>query len=134
MNDQIEKAVFGKNPPVKKSKGSGIRFVATYHLKVKDLSEFVKDLLLFLYSDKEFETVFPAPLIVSSRSARKIKDHIVRSKLYSVERSVGKKCRLSRIGVLGAKFAKMINSPVLPQKTPIRPIIVLIIIINDLSL
>ena len=97
VNDQIEKAVFGKNPPVMKSKGSGIRFVATYHLEVKDLSEFVKDLLLLLYSEEEFETVFPPPLIVSSRSARKIKDYIVRSKLYSVERSVGKKCRLSRM-------------------------------------
>ena len=103
-NDQINKVDFGENPPAEKSlesgipflvkyhpkvKESGIPFVAIYHSKVKDLGESIKDLLLFLHKDEEVEKVFLTPFIVSYRSARKIKDYIVRSKLYSVERSGG---------------------------------------------
>ena len=47
VNDQIGKVVFGKNPPVKKSSENGIPFVATYHPKVTDLGQLIKDLLLF---------------------------------------------------------------------------------------
>ena len=39
MNDQIDKVVFGKRPPVKKSSEHGISFVATHHQKVKDLND-----------------------------------------------------------------------------------------------
>ena len=102
LNDQIDKVVFGKNPPAKKSLENGIPFVATYHPKVKDLGKLIKDLLPFLYSDEEFEKVFLPPLIASYRSARKVKDYIVRSKLYPFERSAG--CQ--ECGVLGAKFVK----------------------------
>ena len=92
VNDQIDKVVFGKNPPVKKSSENGVPFVATSHSKVKDLVKLIKDLLPFLYSDEEFEKVFSLPPIASYRSARKItKDYIARSKLYPVERSLG--CR-----------------------------------------
>ena len=55
VNDQPDKAVFGKNPPVKKSSESGIPFVAKYHPKVKDLGKFIKDFIPFLYSDEEFD-------------------------------------------------------------------------------
>ena len=48
----------------------------------------IKDLLPILYSEKEVEKVFSPPPIALCRSARKIKDCIVRSKLYPVERSV----------------------------------------------
>ena len=34
MNDQIDKVIFDKNPPVKKSSENGIPFVATYHPKI----------------------------------------------------------------------------------------------------
>ena len=63
VNDQIDKVVFGKNPPVKKSLENGIPFVATYHPKVKDLGKLIKDLLPFLYSDEEVEKVFSPPPI-----------------------------------------------------------------------
>ena len=48
VNDQINKVVFSKNPPVKKSSENGIPFVAISHTKVKDLGKLVKDLLPFL--------------------------------------------------------------------------------------
>ena len=66
--------------------------MATYHPKVKDLGKLMMDLLRFLYNDKGVEKVFSPPRIVSCRSATKIKDYIVRSKLYPVERN-GVGCR-----------------------------------------
>ena len=77
VNDQINKVVFGKNPPVKKSSENGIPFVATSHTKVKDLGKLVKDLLPFLYSDEEVEKVLSPPPISSYRSAGKMKDYIL---------------------------------------------------------
>ena len=74
--------------------------MATYHQKVKDLGKLIKDLFPFLYSDEEVQKVFLRPPNASYRSARKIKDYIVRSKLCPVERSVacqgygGSRCRI----------------------------------------
>ena len=76
--------------------------MATYHPKFKHRCKLIRDLLPFLYSDEEDDKVFsPAP-IASYRSARKIKDYIVRSKLYSFERSVVcRGCGGSRCQVCG---------------------------------
>ena len=64
-------------------------FAPTYLPKLKDLDKLIKNLQLFLHSDREVKTVFsPAP-IVSYRNARKIKDYIVRSNLYPIERNIG---------------------------------------------
>ena len=82
VNNQIDKFVFGRDQCVKKNLESGIPFVTTYHPKVKELGKMIRDLLSFLYSDGEVQKVFSPPPIVSYRSARKIKDYIVRSKLY----------------------------------------------------
>ena len=70
---------------------SGISFVTTYHPEVKELGKMIRDLLPFLYSDREVQKFFSPPPIISYRSARKIKYFTVRSKLYPVERKVG--CR-----------------------------------------
>ena len=102
VDDQIDKVIFGKNPPVKKSLVNKISLAVTYHIKVKDLGILIKDFLSFLYSLKEVEKVFSSPAIASNTSASKIKDYIVRSKLYPVKRSPG--CR--GCGVLGAKFVE----------------------------
>ena len=73
VNDKIDKVVFGKNPPVKKSSENAIPFVATYHPKVKDLGKLIKDLLPFIYSDEEVEKAFLSPPNALYRSARKKK-------------------------------------------------------------
>ena len=83
-NHQIDKVVFGTDQSVKKNLEDGILFVATYQLKVKKLGKRIRDLLPSLYSDGEVQKVFLPPPIVSYRSARKIKDYIVRSKLYCI--------------------------------------------------
>ena len=89
VSEQIEKVIFGKQPFRKDTSEQGVPFIVTYHPKLKDLGKLIKNVQLFLYSDNEVQRVFsPAP-VVSYRSARKIKDCIVRSKLYSIERKVG---------------------------------------------
>ena len=50
-----------------------------------ELGKLIIDLLPFVYSDGKVQNVFSPPPIVSYRSARKIKDYLVRSKLYPVE-------------------------------------------------
>ena len=100
VNNQIDKIVFGRDQSVIKNLTSGIPFVTTYHPKVKDLGRLIRDLLPFLYSDGEVQKVFSPPSIVSYRIARKIKNYIVRSKLYPVERKVGyRRCGSSRCQV-----------------------------------
>ena len=99
VNNQIDKVHFGRYQSVKKNLESGI-FVTTYHPKVKELGKLIRDLLPFLYSDGEVRKIFSPPPIVSYRSVVKIKDYMVRSKLYPVERKVGsQECGSSRCQV-----------------------------------
>ena len=91
VNNQIDKVVFGRDQSVKKNLESDIPFVTTYQPKVKEFGKLIRDLLSFLYSDEEVQKVFSPPLIVSYRSSRKIKDYLVRYKLYLAERKAG--CR-----------------------------------------
>ena len=80
--------LFLVSQPSRKNSENGIPFVVTYHPKVKKLGKLIKYLFPFLYSDEEVQKVFSSPLMVSYRSARKIKDYIVRCKLYPLERNV----------------------------------------------
>ena len=59
----------------------------------------------FLYSDEGVQKVFWTPTMISYRSATKIKDYIVRSKLLSVERKVRCQC----CGNSSCQFCKSIN-------------------------
>ena len=96
VNNQRDKVVFGRDQSVKKTLESGIPIVTTFPPKVKESGILISDLRPFLYSDGEVQKVFSPLPIVSYRSARKIKDYIVRSK-YLVERKVG--CRGCGLGV-----------------------------------
>ena len=82
VNEQINKVVSGKNQLSRKNSENGVPFVVTYHPKVKKLGKLINDLVPFLYNDEEVQKVFSSPPMVSYRSARKIKDYIVRTKLY----------------------------------------------------
>ena len=79
VNNQIDTVVFGRNQSVKKNLESDIPFITTYLPMAKELEKLIRYLLPFSYSDGEVQKVFSPPLIVSYRSARKIKDCIVRS-------------------------------------------------------
>ena len=66
VNNQIDKAVFGRYQSVKKNLESDIPFITNYHPKVKkELGKLIRDLLPFLYSDGEVQKVFSPPPIVS---------------------------------------------------------------------
>ena len=93
VNNRVDKVVFGKDQSVKKTLESGILFVTTYHPKVKRLWKLIRNSLPLLYSDEEVQEVFPPP------------SHIVRSKLYPVERKVG--CR--KYGNSRCQVCKKIN-------------------------
>ena len=83
VTDQIDKVAFGKNPLVKIFSENGVAFVGTYHPKVRNPGKLIKDLLPFLYRDKDIVEmeVFSTPPIAPYRNDRKIiKDYIVRSK------------------------------------------------------
>ena len=89
-NEQIDKDVFGKKTSRKDTSEPGVPFLATYRPERKELGKLMKNLQLVLYSDSEAGRCFlPAP-IVSYRSAKKIKDYIVRSHLYPIERKLGR--------------------------------------------
>ena len=105
IKNQIDKVAFRRDLSVKKNLESGIPFVTTYRPKVKELWKLIRDLLPFLYSDEEVQKNFSCLPIVSYRSARKMKNYIVRSKLYPVERKVG--CR--GCGSFRCQVCKSIN-------------------------
>ena len=73
----------------KKKLEIGIPFVTTFRPKFKGLGKLIRDLLPFLYSNGEVQKVFSPSPIPFYRSVKKIKDYIVRSKLYPAERKVG---------------------------------------------
>ena len=93
VNEQINKVGFGKSQHNRNNSENGIPFVVTYHPIVKKLGKLIKDLLPFLYSDDDVQKFFSSPPMVSYRRARKIKDYIVRSKLYLLK----EKSRLGRL-------------------------------------
>ena len=80
VNTQIDKVVFGRDQSVEKNLTSGVPFVTTYYSNVKKLRKLIRNVLPFLYSDGEVQKIFSPTPIVSYRIARKIKDHILRSK------------------------------------------------------
>ena len=77
--NQIDKVVSGRDQSVNKNLASDFPFATTYQRNVKELRELIRDVLRFLYSDREVQKFFSPPSIVSYRIARKIK-YIVRFK------------------------------------------------------
>ena len=73
-------------------------FLLPITLRLKSLENSLGIYFLFYKVMKKFKGFFSPPAFVSYRSARKIKDYIVRSKLHPVERKVG--CRGARCQVL----------------------------------
>ena len=86
VNDHIEKVLFSKTSCIEKRYEKGISFKVIYRSKIKGLTKLIKDLLPFVYSNKEVGRIISPPSIVSYTSARKTKNYIVRSKLYPVKK------------------------------------------------
>ena len=82
----------------KQEKETGIPLVTTYNPRLKDLSSLTKRNLQHLYTDQEVKKVSTCAPFVSFRSARNLKNFLIRSKVYPLERKIcsekynGKRC------------------------------------------
>ena len=75
----------------------GIPFVVTFHPGLSRLGSIMYKLLPFLNADHEVKNVFTPKPFPSFRSVRDLRSHVVRSKLYPLERWTGSsRCGNSR--------------------------------------
>ena len=78
----------------------GIPLVVTYYSLLKSLSSIVRNNIYLLHMDQEVKRTFTPQPMVSYQSARKLSNHLIRAKLYPIERKVGScKCKGKRCEV-----------------------------------
>ena len=100
VKEQMKRVVFGKTDKTGEHSTKGVPFVFLFHPKLTFLAKTIKGFSKYLHIDLEVKTVFTPTHMVSSRSARKIRDYLVRAKLYPLERNVGsRKCNKRRCEV-----------------------------------
>ena len=84
-------------PKERRNKNIGIPFIATYHPHLKHLGKLIQNNIKHLYADVKVRTVFTYASFASFRTARNLRSHLVRSKLYPLERKTGsRKCKFQR--------------------------------------
>ena len=83
-----------------KKREKGVPFVVTYHPILNSLSKIIRDIMyLFNMNEEVRKTFSPGPMVLF-RSARKLISHLVRAKLYPLQRKVGSsKCDKQRCEV-----------------------------------
>ena len=102
VKEQMKRVVFGKTGETWKDSTKLVPFVVTFHSKLTFLAKKIKGPSKCLHIDLEVKALFrPAPM-VSFRSARKVKDYLVRTKLYPLERNIS-------LGNVTKLFAKCVT-------------------------
>ena len=97
---------------------TGVPFVVTYNPSLSRLGRTINALLPTLYADKRVKEVFTPRPFVSYRSGRSLKGHLVRSKLYPMERLVGcsgcrgNNCAICKLVKKGGEFESSITKSV----------------------
>ena len=77
------------------NKNVGIPFIVTYHPHLKHLGKLIEKNIKHLYANVNVRSVFTPAHFASFRKARNLRSHLVRSKLYPLERKTGsRKCKL----------------------------------------
>ena len=100
VKEQMKQVVFGKPDKIRKGSTKGVPFVVIFHPKLTFSAKKIKELSKYLHLDLEVKAVFTPTPMVSFCSTRKIKDYLVRAKLYRLEQNVGsRKCNKSRCKV-----------------------------------
>ena len=93
---KFKKQVFSRRGVVTKE----VPLVIMYHPLLKSVGTILYKHLYLLHMDKELKKVFPVAPIVSFKSARKLSSHLVRVKLYPLQRTVESfKCNKPRCEV-----------------------------------
>ena len=85
----MKRVVFGKTGKTREDSTKGIPFAVTIHPKLTFLARKIKELSKYLHIDLEVKAALTPTPMVSFRSAKKIKDYLVRAKLYPLERDLG---------------------------------------------
>ena len=85
----MRRIVFGKTDKTREDSTKGVPFVVTFHSKRRFLTKKIKKLSKYLHIDLEVKAVFTLTPTASYRSVRKIKDYLVRAKIYPLERNIG---------------------------------------------
>ena len=105
-------------PRDKNNKEIGLPFVVTYTPDLQRLSSILRKHLLLLYQDTEIKKVFTPPPFVSYRCAFNLRNRLVRSKVYPIEREIDcRKCDKSRCKtcdnvIISDKFSSNITKEV----------------------
>ena len=90
IDSQMGKVKFGQRLKAgSKQAGFGVPFFITYHPKLKEIAQIMKQLENLLYQDESVKRVFTPPPTVSYRSARKLRSYLVRAKLHPLKRKRG---------------------------------------------
>ena len=63
-------------------------FIVTFHLRLTILQKIIGKDIYLLYMNEEIKKAFTPKPMISYRSSRKISSHLVRSKLYPINRTV----------------------------------------------
>ena len=92
VKKQIEKAKntnLDKKEAKNKEKCGAVPFVITYNKRFDNLNSKLRKHCEILFLNEEVKQVFSPPPFVSFRTARNLKSHLVRAKLYPLERKTG---------------------------------------------
>ena len=85
----MEKVQFPCTSRKRDTQITGIPLVITYHPLLKDFASIIRKDLYILYLNTEVKEIFTPDLMISFRGARELRNYLVRTKLYPLERSVG---------------------------------------------
>ena len=96
VKEQIKRVVFGKTDKTREDSTERSSFAVTFYPKLTFFAKKIKEISKYLHIDLEVKAVPTPTPTVSFRSSKKIKDYLVRAKLYPLERNAGsRKCNKS---------------------------------------
>ena len=79
------------------NKNTVIPLIVTYHPHLKHLGKLIQNNIKHLYADVKVRSVFTLAPFASFRTARDLRSHLLRSKLYPLGRKTGsRKCKFQR--------------------------------------
>ena len=89
VEKELGKVKFSNKVGNTQQKEKGIPFVVTYHPILKNIGNIIRKNSDLLFMNEKAKKVFTPGPMISFCSARKLISHLVRSKLYTIERTVG---------------------------------------------
>ena len=128
--------VFGKTGNIWEDSTKGIPFFVTFHPKLTFFAKKIKKLSDYLHIGFEVKAKFTPTPMVAFCSARKLKDYLVRVKLYPLEWNLGfRKCNKSRCKVCNIiENTDLFSSTVIGEAYKINHHFILLYLISSITL